>query len=182
MVRLWEDLLELLPVVLEPVPADLLPFVESEPNDWHPADTPESEAASGWHSDHYLYVSYLRSAPNIRWWRSGGGAEDLVTVTWRPHHDGNVEFSRPPSGRITIPTAELITAIRDFDGALFTAMEQRVTDLEHGGPPQGVALDLGHLRHEQRDRAAWLERALSREDTVDWAAVRVGSRERLMPG
>lgn len=28
-VRLWEDLLELLPAVLEPVPADLVPFIES---------------------------------------------------------------------------------------------------------------------------------------------------------
>lgn len=169
-VRLWEDVLDALPEVLEPVPDDLVPFLAGDPSTWLPTDSPETEAAADWHGQHSLDMGYLQSAPHIRWWRtvseSGG---DLMTVTWT--HAQDVD-----DGRVTLPTTDFVAAVTGLHRDLFAAMEARVTTLEATGPPPGVEIDLPHLRHEQQDRATWLRRALERTRETDWAAVRAGVR------
>ncbi|MFD3518885.1 DUF5984 family protein [Streptomyces sp. NPDC058653] len=178
-VRLWEDVLDALPEALEPVPSELVAFVAGDSTAWLSADSPDADAAATWYGQHGLDTGYLRLAPGIRWWRTVGDGGDRMTVAWTYDPDEAHEFTAPATGRVTVPTSDFLAAVTTLDRDLFAAMEERVTALEADGPPPGVEIDLTHLRHEQRDRATWLRRALERPCDTDWAAVRAGAR--LLP-
>ncbi|MCX5211089.1 DUF5984 family protein [Kitasatospora sp. NBC_00240] len=185
-VRIWEDVLEILADVLEPVPPDLVTFVSSDLAGhplWDEDDlTHEAEAASDWHGRRSMYMGPLVNAPQMRWWRTVDDDGDRITVSWSHEPGHRIEFAASPAGRLVLPTGDYLAAVAELDGALLAAMEQRVAALEASGPPSGVELDLEHLRHEHRDRAAWLERARARTPATDWPAVRAGAREFLAAG
>jgi hypothetical protein len=179
-VRLWEDVLEMVSVLTEPVPPDLVGFVAAELPDWPSWDnTPQGETAGMWHADHSMYMGPLTNAPHIRLWRTITDGIDAVTVDWKHPPESAIGFAAPAAGRVTVPTSSFDAAVSELDHALLAAMEDRVTALESAGPPAGVDLDLRQLRREQRDRATWLPRARARKRVTDWAAVRVGARELL---
>ncbi|MES4909339.1 MULTISPECIES: DUF5984 family protein [unclassified Streptomyces] len=185
-VRLWEDLLALLPAALEPVPEDLAAFVACDSSDWRweeTEETPEAEAAVEWHSDRTLNTGYLRVAPYIRCWRTVSGECDVMTVSWAHQSDpeGEIEFAGPATGQVTVPTSAFVAAVTELDRALLEAMERRIGELEATGPPPGVEIDLEQLRREHRDRAGWLERARRYTYVTDWAAVRAGADALLRP-
>ncbi|MFD8865746.1 DUF5984 family protein [Streptomyces sp. NPDC059590] len=180
-VRLWEDLLALLPPALEPVPEDLAGFVARDSSDWHWEDTLEAEAAAQWHGGRTLNTGYLRVAPDIRCWRTVAGDDhamkDVMNVSWthQPDPEDEIEFTAPATGRVTVPTSAFVAAVGELDRALLEAMEQRIGELAAAGPPPGVELDLEQLRREHQDRAGWLRRTREYEYATDWAAVRAGA-------
>lgn len=171
-VRLWEDLLQLLPSALQPVPADLAEFVAADRGRWNAwlEDEKSSERAWDavlWHGEHSLDFGYLRRPPRVRAWRTVTGGRDEVTVT--------VDDSRG-----SLPAASFTDAVRRFDAELIAGMERRVEELERTGPPAGVELDLTQLRREHDDRATWLARRFAADPPeTDWAAVRLGAAELL---
>ncbi|MCP2291381.1 DUF5984 family protein [Nocardia amikacinitolerans] len=181
-VRLWEDLLAVLPSALEPVPADLAEFFAAGAERWvetgDPAllDDPAIDAASEAYSLRWTDTSYLRFGPAFRWWRTLG-AEDTVTVAWQftLDPDGEIMFSAPPSGTRTVSTEEFIAVVADFDHRLMQAMQERVDHLTAAGAAPGIELDIPALIREQAQRRTWLPRALTRQDDTDWAAVRAGA-------
>jgi hypothetical protein len=177
-VRLWEDVLEMVGQLTEPVPPDLVGFVSGELPDWPDEDvSPDAEEAVIWHSRHSMYMGPLTNAPRIRFWRTVVDGCDTVTVAWKHQGESDIEFAAPVSGRIVVPTGSFDTAVSAFDRELLAGMEERVAELEASGPPPGVALDLEQLRREQHDRARWLPRARARQVGTDWAVVRAGARE-----
>ncbi|MEV6394662.1 DUF5984 family protein [Streptomyces sp. NPDC051907] len=177
-VRLWEDVLALVSDAMEPVPQDLLGVAADHSPDWTWLDAPEAEAALTWHGAGYLYTDYLRVAPDVRCWRTVVGEDDTVTVAWEHEADpeGVIEFAGPQTGRVTMPTGEFLAAVTELDRALLAAMDERISELEQSGPLPGVHVDVEQLRREQRDRAAWLQRARDREPGTDWDTVRIGAR------
>lgn len=178
--RLWEDVLAMVSVLTEPVPADLVDFVAGELPTWPSWQvTPQAEAAGLWHADHLMYMGPVIDAPRLRLWRTLIDGDDAVTVAWSHRPASDIEFAAPAVGRVTMPTSMFDAAVCEFDRELLTVMEERVTALEATGPPRGVHLDLGRLRREHRDRAARLPRARARQAGTDWASVRAGARELL---
>lgn len=194
--RLWEDVNVLTPDVLEPVPADLEPFIASDRARWacdplefipdrdddgfedgdpEAPDHPVVTAAT-WYGEHHLDFGYLRNPPRLRLWRAGSGDGDLITVDWRHRDDGEVGFTAGPAVRFSVPAAEYLEAVRRLDRDLMTAMRHRVEELERRGGLPGVDLDLGGLRREHDDRTQWLARNLDRSPKTDWDAVRRGAR------
>ncbi|MER7892894.1 DUF5984 family protein [Micromonospora sp. NPDC094482] len=179
-VRLWEDLLQMLPAVLEPVPADLVPFIETDSIGWlERGEHEEDFTAEVWYGDHVLDLGYLRNGPVIRWWRTIINGFDAVTIDWwnrRCGQDIDVTFAGPASGRLVLTTEEFVDAVRDLDRGLMAAMHERITVLEERRVVlPDVELDLTALRAEHRDRAAWWQHALDRRLETDWAAVRAGA-------
>lgn len=176
-VRLWEDLLEVLPEAMEPVPADLVDFVSGAVPQWASWEdiSPAAETAGLWHASHSMYTGPLRNPPHLRWWRTITDGEDVVTLSWEQRPDPEIEFAGPAKGRCTVPASAFVAAVEELDRALLTAMGRRVTALETAGGPPGVELDLTRLRREQEERTSWLRRALRREVITDWAAVREGA-------
>ncbi|MFE3018304.1 DUF5984 family protein [Streptomyces sp. NPDC059256] len=181
--RLWEDVLEMVPTVLEPIPDDLVSFVTRDRDDWPRGDrTPQAETAEQWHAERSIYLGPLRNPPHIRWWRTITEDGDLVTVDWMHRPDAEIEFSCPLMGRVEVPTSVFVDAVTAFDRALLAAMDQRIHALETTGPPAGVTVDLDALRQEQQERALWLGRARACEVVTDADAVRLGVRELLGGG
>ncbi|MFF2551245.1 DUF5984 family protein [Nocardia sp. NPDC058058] len=180
-VRLWEDMLGVLPYILEPVPADLVDFIVTGPSvaadlDDSMLDNPVIEAAWDASGERGVDTSYLRFGPTL-WWCRTLDPVDTVTLGWRTTEDpeGEIAFTAPLSGRVSVDTAEFMDAVADFDRRLFESMRVRVDRLAETGPPAGVELDIDHLMWEQRDRRTWLPRALARQVSTDWDAVRAGA-------
>jgi hypothetical protein len=194
-VRLWEDINVLTPEVLEPVPADLLAFIASDPGQWvyewldfaggddedGDPDAPDHPVVTAalWHGEHYLDFGYLRNAPRLRFWRTVHGDRDEMTVDWYHVDDGEIGFTAGTAVRFTVTTAEYLDAVHTLDRELMAAMRQRIDELEDRGGLLGVDLDLALLRREHEDRARWLAKNLERSPKTDWHVVRQGARPLL---
>lgn len=76
-VRLWEDIQEVLPSVLEPVPVDLVDHMTSDQDTWYGAGIEDAEAALDWYSGHFMYTGFLVASP----------LHPLVVIGHRPGHD-----------------------------------------------------------------------------------------------
>jgi hypothetical protein len=173
-VRLWEDMLSLLPAVLEPVPDDLAEFMSSDPGDWTSPDEAPAQAAAQWYDSHVLDMGYIGCPPAIRWWRRTASSRDDTIVAWQ-HRPGKIEFAAPRTGQATTPTSAFVGAVEELDRELLSAMEERIAELERSGPPPGVHIDMQQLRAEHRDRATWLQRRRTQARATDWTEVRMGA-------
>ncbi len=194
-VRLWEDVNVLTPGVLEVVPADLVPFVATDPGQWVcdwldvaggedggcDPNTPDHPVATAalWHEAHALDLGYLRNAPRLRFWRTVRGDRDEVTVDWRHEDDGEIGFTAGAAVRFNVTTAGYLEAVHRLDRELMSAMRQRIEELEGRGGLPGVAVDMVELRREHEDRGRWLAKNLDRSPVTDWQAVRQGARTLL---
>ncbi|MEV2226851.1 DUF5984 family protein [Nocardia vinacea] len=176
-VRLWEDVLEVLPHALEPVPEDLVEFMASESTNWCETDDPAADAALSGHADRTVDTGYLRVGPYLRWWREAH-TEDTIVIAWRHTKDphGEISFTAPECGRASVSTEEFVSAVTDFDRSLFDAMQTRVTQSASTGPRTDVELNVENLHWEHKDRRNWFRRALSQRISTDWDAVRAGAR------
>lgn len=174
-VRLWEDLLGVLPSALEPVPDDLVEFFAAGSGHWVETEDPAVDAATDAYGVRWTDSGYLRFGPSFRWWRTLD-PEDTITVAWQQNADpeGEIVFSAPPSGRRTIETSDFVSAITDFDRRLLDAMQERIDRLTETGLARDIELDLPALVREQAQRRTWLSRALAAQGETDWAAVRAG--------
>lgn len=171
-VRLWEDLLDLLPAVLEPVPADLaqllrtperfLATVERLQNDdladenWRPRI---SEGLAFWHARH-LDSGHLVAAPHLWLWRDNA----TVHALWRSS-TRDAKLWLPAAGYLSMPVDQFVSELRAFDQAFLKAMGERVQSLQRSEGVAGVHIDLEQLAVEQRDRSTWLESALFKDAT-----------------
>ncbi|MFD4354092.1 DUF5984 family protein [Nocardia sp. NPDC058518] len=178
-VRLWEDILHALPYILEPVPDDLAGFVAAGSTEWvdtdEVLDNTQIDAAYDSHGQRCIDTGYLRFGPVLRWWRTVDPV-DTVTVAWQfsVDPDGEIAFTAPLSGRVSVGTDEFIDAVTDFDHRLFELMQQRVDRLAATGAPVGIELDTALLIQEQAERHTLLPRALAQQVGTDWDAVRAG--------
>jgi hypothetical protein len=179
-VRLWEDLIALTPVVMQPVPGDLERFMATDLHDRPDLDDGDDAwSAAIWHGEHSLDLGYLQNAPRVRAWHILTDDHDAITVTWKHQHDDDIVFTATPVGEVTVPAEAYLTAVRRFDSELMAAMHERITELEQTGPPHGVRIDMDGLRAEHLDRATWLSKRLRSEPNTDWAAVRRGAQRIL---
>ncbi|GAB4050850.1 DUF5984 family protein [Catellatospora paridis] len=179
-VRLWEDMLILRAALHEPVPDDLIAFVDgTSPRRDYPEDdwSEDVDKALDLQSDFDVYCGYLTDAPVLRAWRHVTDGQDVVSVCQRilPAEEGT--FDGPERLVVTVPTEEFFAAVDDFDRRLMAAMDERVTELERTGPPPDIELDVAHLRVEHGQRCGWLAARLAAPRHVDWARVRAGAAE-----
>jgi hypothetical protein len=179
-VRLWEDLLDLVPAVLEPIPVDLAQQLrtperflatverlqEDDLADENSMGIRVREGLAFWHARH-LDSGHLVAAPHLWFWRD----DATVHALWHSSPRG-AELWQPAAGSLSMPVDQFVSELCAFDQAFITAMGERVQSLQHGGGLAGVRIDLDQLAAEQRDRATWLERALSRTLTEDWGPAR----------
>jgi hypothetical protein len=125
-VRLWEDMLEVLPHALEPVPGDLVEFMVGESMNWCETDDPAADVAMSAYGDRIVDTGYLRVGPHLRWWREVDTA-DTIVIAWRyptdPH--GEISFTAPEYGQASVSTEEFVSAVTDFDRSLLDAMQTR---------------------------------------------------------
>lgn len=171
-VRYWEDLLELLPAVLDPLPVDLAAQVANaqEWDEWQSAALQWQEAqatdtagdtyytAQRWWGARTWHALHLAYAPQIALWRAG----DTVHVRW---DNRSVTLDGMPvwdslQGEVTMSVVDFLAAVRSFHARFLSAMAQRVQEAVTEWPRPEVKIDAVALLREQEDRTSWLESAI----------------------
>lgn len=184
-VRLFEDLLEIWPFVVEPVLDDVVarflawyrtPSYEQalDASLLDPLDSFES--AFFWWRKRWLDFSYLSSKPHLHFWRSGTG----IHLLWdAPDRVGDCPVWAVQHARLILPFALVRDGVAAFWQAFLDAMAERVAAIQRDGWTRGdCALNVAGLVEEQRERATWPAAALPASRPTDWDAVR-GCLDRL---
>lgn len=173
-VRLWEDILEMLPSILEPVPDELHYLLEASARDrkeWYERATDEDlpEECTYWLCDRELNCGYLTHAPQITIWST----ENDVIVSW--DCELNTENGDPvwsaTRGSYKMSRTEFLNAVTEFDAALIAQMKERVDGVVSGWKSDTINIDLGQLICEQDDRSTWLANHLRRTPDTLWGEV-----------
>jgi hypothetical protein len=192
--RLWHDLVQIFPVILNPIPQSLIQLMEFDidVDEWRqqiarfffdddmeipPLTEAQIDLATTWLRHRKLDVGHLHNGPRIWFWTDGG----TMFIRW-----DNSELSlngRPiwtaTSGTLTMPLQAFIEEVHSFDRRLINAMAERVQTIVQTGSVAKLHIDIKALVNEQRERATWLSftshmvkkmRAISWDETV--AAVR----------
>ena len=185
--RLHEDLMDMLPYILEPLPAALVPYLfGNEANAWwesyeawyrHNLERIEQDAALQRidHDAHRLMygrvldTSYIADSTYIAIWSD----EENVYFGWDNRdalHDGQQVWTSG-FGEFQLPRREFIAEVHAFHSRLIEEMAARVEQVESGALPPEVQIDIAALRSEQDRRADELHDALDLESQTGWAAV-----------
>jgi hypothetical protein len=184
-VRLWEDLLDILPDVLAPVPDTLAEKLASEnlldwrtrverwmetrdDSIWNPAYGHAGE----WLHKRVLSTGYLLAGPVIWFWNDG----THIHIEWdnrRQQIEGQPVWAAQVGGWL-LSIEEFLDEVRAFDSGFIQAMNLRVDQIATGWTRPEVYLDQDELAREHADRSTWLKQALGKTQqaqATDWAAI-----------
>ena len=194
-VRLHEDLLDMLPYILEPVPESLVPYISgASATDWQKAyyawcETDDdvtdpdylgdlADAAVSWSGKRQLDNAYLSPSANIAIWSD----RDHVHIEWDNRDrkfDGKPAWSAV-SGSYQLPRDAFIEEIRSFHIRLIDQMAARVDRVLAGCLASDIQIDLPGLAREQEQRARALDSALKVAiPKTDWQRAEKAIREIL---
>lgn len=181
-VRLYEDLMEMLPHILEPVPSPLVQYLSGDTASalweiyyswfdknegvmdhdrfWRVAD------ACAWINARALDSNYLSPSANILIWSDA----ENVCFEW----DNRTRFlNGKPAwsalyGKYVLPREQFMGEIRSFHARLMEQMEKRVEQVLAGALSPEIEIDLEYLIREQQQRCSTLDKALSSFAPTDW--------------
>jgi len=178
-VRLWEDILEMLPSILESVPKEVQPFLdlgyenylalENKATDWQESEIKKGinkndtwnivELPTYWLNNCWLDSAYLSPSARIWIWSD----ENDVIISWdnREIKVENIPVWSATQGNYRIDKKDFISEVRKFDNSLISQMNHRVeTVLLNWSNPE-IKVDFEYLKSEQKTRATWFEVALT---------------------
>lgn len=192
-VRLYEDILEMFPFVLEPVPAPLIPFLSGESGQkwdaafmawWeNPDDDPQVQRNSdlvdlciALISNRRLNSLHLQQAPQIGMWSD----ESLVYIEW----DNRVaKFEGVPAlsalhGTYALPREQFVSEVKSFHSRLMDQMAERIDEIRAGALPPHARIDQPGLQQEHELRRRSGDKALEAPSSkTDWQAILAAIRE-----
>lgn len=175
--RLFEDMIDAFPTIMEPVPADVIdrfhqwqanPASQIIPEDDQLAD--RWYRAQEWLGWRQIDFGYLVSCPKLHLWRTG----DEVHGRWR------LDPKNAASAQLTIREADFSLPVDDFDESANTffrvflgQMRERVTQIARDGwPGKPCRLDVALLVAEQDEREAEPQNRAGLKRVADWDEVR----------
>lgn len=185
--RIFEDLLGILPAVLDPVPADLAHHMSADARrawlddyeSWSERHlTPEAtdavwdvgERATALIGDRMLETSYLSPATSILLWSD----HDRVHIEWDNRDkfvDDNPAWSAL-AGRFALPRQEFVNEVGAFHAALLDQMEARIAEVAAGALRRDIHVDVPELLAEQERRRTSLATALEKRAPTSWGDIR----------
>jgi hypothetical protein len=188
--RLHEDVLDIIPCVLDAVPARLARYIQIDPGSesgnvrgtlrrvWHDQvrsgqyDDPYLEIIDGaysWISRRRLDNGYLTPSAEIQMWSD----DSVVRIEWDNRDkmiDGAQAWSAV-SGSYQLPREEFVMEVRSFHNLLMQQMSERVLQVVSGALPN-VRIDLTGLLKEHAQRSADIDGIFSGPAaTTDWRRV-----------
>jgi hypothetical protein len=188
-VRLWEDILEMLPSILEPVPKEIQYFFVSGDKDYvdlqsNLLDWQDSEIMKGveetvtldfgelavcWLDDRRLNNQYLTNSAKIWIWSD----EKDVIFSWdnREIEVENIPVWSSRQGNYTIDKKDFVNEVRKFNNNLISQMEDRVESICRNWNKPEIKIDFENLKNEQKTRANWLMLALNERRKTNWNEV-----------
>lgn len=189
-VRLWEDLIDILPHILEPVPKELQHFFESDYKTqresfekveaWHDKaelnkvlNTDEiweiRENATYWIDNRHLDSAYLSPSANIWIWSD----ENDVIINWDNQEImvDRIQVWSATRGNYRISRNEFVLELKRFDQQLFSEMEERVDNICKTWNLKEIYIDFEQLKSEQKNRATWMKSWFNTNSQIDWRKV-----------
>jgi hypothetical protein len=185
--RLFEDVNEMSPAVLEPVPSDLTGRISGRAGResrlrveawWQRSagrdDDDTWSALDGmqtWIARRHLDSLYLSPGIDVVMWSDA----ESVHIEW---DNSQMKVQGLPAwtataGSYTLPRAKFVEEVCSFNDRLMEQMAERVERVLKGGALDDVIhVDLEGLRSEQVQRARALEVAMQPAPATDWDAVR----------
>lgn len=186
--RPWEDLLDQISAILDPVPEDLIHCIQDAAqwqnlrdrawtwveiqNDDYSWDL--QDLAFRWWSDRTWDAGYLRCPPKIWLWTQ----DNILHLKWdnRNVMDDGVPVWDATFGEITMSSAAFVEEVTSFHERLMAAMAERVEAVLSGALRPEIAVNLEWLVKEQEDRATWLQNTLTmRRQNQNWDEVRAAT-------
>lgn len=198
--RLYEDLLDVLPSAIEPIPSDLLELVRTPEAEnlfaersyrwsdqyWPPRDPNApyvhpiehlqfwDRAAGWWLENCQLSRGHTMGQPKIRLWTEG----EMLSIRWI--NDCGVEpttglpWTNVSDGLHTMPLSQFMDEVRSFHDRLMNAMSLRVEQARTAWPRPDVAIDIDALMAEHQERTQSLDQVLrsAAESPRNWDSVR----------
>jgi Family of unknown function (DUF5984) len=175
-VRLWEDILNMLPDVFEPLPSELSSLFEENQTVWFSWESnalnwldkqPDEdevldifELVSSWQNARRLDAGYLKHAPKIWIWSTPKSviiSWDNTDITWE-----GIQVWSAMQGHYHMDRGEFLDEVRAFHNKLMLEMDERVEIVCNQWHRPEIHVDTQYLRQEQKDRATWLDKALRR--------------------
>ncbi|HEY8100086.1 MAG TPA: DUF5984 family protein [Burkholderiaceae bacterium] len=185
-VRLYEDLLEMLPYVLEPIPPSLVQYISGDTAvEWQNTyelwfdqneDPLESdqfwsviEATGVWSAKRRLDTLYLSPSANIVIWSN----TENVYFEWdnRKKVIDDKSAWTAIQGKYKLSRAEFNKEVQSFHSRLMDQMTQRVEQVLSGALSKEINIDLDGLKKEHEQRCRSLDKALSFHPQTNWQAV-----------
>lgn len=169
-VRLWEDIQEMLPHVLEPIPANILDIFSPESDfiawgrrvEQHLDDAGVNIIDPAWDTIHWierrkLDAGYLQTAPRIWFWSDGVSA----SIHWdnRDITIDGIPVWTAVRGTRSMPVGEFIEHVGDFDQRFIKAMEARVNTVLASWTNPNIKVDFVRLVEEQTERSQRLQKS-----------------------
>jgi Family of unknown function (DUF5984) len=189
-VRLWEDILDILPDVLAPIPGELSNFLKQNENAWLQWESDASnwvdrqpdqdraleiyEHAVWWQRVRSLDAAYLQNSPRIWMWST----EESVIISWNNTDillEG-IQVWSATQGSYCIKRDEFLSEVRAFHDKLMSEMAKRVDSICDYWERTEIRVDLQNLRDQQQDRETWLYYALKKSPSINWKDVLAACR------
>jgi hypothetical protein len=192
-VRLYEDLVGMLPCILEPVPKPLVPHIRVESakawqntyDAWRHRNEDVgtdyfceiADAAITWSQERHLDNAYLSPSANIAIWSD----QEHVHIEW--DNRGRLFDGKPAwaavLGSYQMPRGKFIEEMKSFHDRLMDQMAARVDQVVAGCLPSEIQIDLPGLVREHEQRTRSLDSALSIVPETDWQQAERAIREIL---
>lgn len=171
--RYWEDLLDMLPAILDSLPADFAARMD-DPQGWKDwqdaanrwqARSDENEAAwdscyaaVAWQGHRTWDAGHLAYPPRIWLWR----VEDTIHIRWDNRDvisDGLLVWEAR-HGECILPVSVFLSAVESFNDRFLFEMEERVNAIERTWPRTDVEIDVASLVRDQVYRMGLLKPAI----------------------
>jgi hypothetical protein len=177
--QIFENIQEVLPYALEPVPPDIAEIVSSpdwyaKGEAWHeslPEDSELSETwldAMEWWWAREFDTAYLKHGPSFQIWR----VKDQITIRWDSREEGESVWLLP-EGECSLDVNSFTSSCYAFLDSVIEQMQVRVNSIDQSGwPRKDCSLDVPLLIKEQRIRSAAIQTLGVRRPNTDWATVR----------
>jgi len=183
-IRLYEDVIELLPDILQSIPIEAYLLISSleKQRAWTErlqhlfeiAETPELEdlhhEAIGWFHRRKLSKSPVKGDTNVWFWRF----DDQVFIRWdnkASQGDGMPQWTAT-EGEYSMPTKIFLAEVESFHFRLMKGMSERIQEMRDRNPIPNVNINIDTLIEQHTERKQSLARALAVQPTkVDWARI-----------
>jgi len=192
--RLHEDLMDMLPYILEPVPVALTQYISVATNsDWQRnfaawCDKYDRhldlanyrkvlDNSIMWKANRKLDLAYLSPAADIWIW------SDALNVHIEWDNTGKLVNGQPAwtasQGACHLPRARFMAEVHEFHWQLMTQMQNRVDSIRSGACFDRLHIDIDQLANEQKQRELALELALGFKPHTPWQWVQDSSAQIL---
>ncbi|ALC11499.1 DUF5984 family protein [Sphingopyxis sp. 113P3] len=185
--RIFEDVMNMLPTILEAVPQDLRAYVSGNSGrewikaceSWSEKNLDEGAEDETWDTweranlllrDRFLETGYLSPSTSIVMWSD----ETDVHIEWGNRDkfiDGGLAWSAV-SGSFHLPREKFVMEVEAFHARLFERMTSRIEQVAAGALHPDVQIDLPGLIAENERRQGMFAQALGQKGATPWDEIR----------